>query len=87
MGISSDLRVLFLSMVAPPQAREIMSPCISVCKISQATGLCLGCYRSLDEIAAWSEMNDAQRKGIMDQLSARALGTSELQRPAPEEGQ
>jgi predicted Fe-S protein YdhL (DUF1289 family) len=31
----------------------VPSPCISVCRMDAATGLCEGCFRTLDEIAAW----------------------------------
>lgn len=47
----------------------IESPCIKLCRIE--SGLCLGCLRSLDEIAAWSAMTDADRRAVMAQLPAR----------------
>jgi predicted Fe-S protein YdhL (DUF1289 family) len=34
-------------------------------------GLCLGCARSLDEIARWGSMSDAERDSIMQQLGKR----------------
>jgi predicted Fe-S protein YdhL (DUF1289 family) len=30
-----------------------LSPCISVCRMSEQTGLCEGCFRTLDEITGW----------------------------------
>jgi uncharacterized protein len=50
---------------------DIRSPCIKVCAIDPATGLCAGCGRNLDEIARWSLMSDAERARIMDELPAR----------------
>ncbi|OLP61452.1 hypothetical protein BJF93_00510 [Xaviernesmea oryzae] len=47
------------------------SPCILVCSIDPSTGLCLGCARTLEEIGAWSGLDDAQRGRIMAQLPAR----------------
>jgi len=35
------------------------------------TGYCRGCQRTLDEIARWSEMNDAERETVLAQLAAR----------------
>jgi len=35
------------------------------------TGLCLGCYRSLDEIARWGSMDAAERSRVMAKLPAR----------------
>lgn len=51
---------------------EIMSPCINVCVLHPATGLCLGCARSGDEIADWGAMNDADRAEIMAELPDRS---------------
>lgn len=50
---------------------EIDSPCTKVCVIHK-TGLCVGCYRTLDEIAEWSKMTPETRRGIMETLPARA---------------
>ncbi|HWM61977.1 MAG TPA: DUF1289 domain-containing protein [Rhizomicrobium sp.] len=35
------------------------------------TGLCLGCGRTLEEIAAWSALGDAERRAVMEQLPER----------------
>lgn len=37
------------------------SPCINVCVID-VDGTCRGCYRTLDEVARWSRMSDAERR-------------------------
>lgn len=43
----------------------IESPCIAVCKMDDTTGLCKGCYRTIDEISLWPEMNgDKKRETI-----------------------
>jgi uncharacterized protein len=51
---------------------EIESPCVKVCVIHEETGLCLGCYRSLDEIASWSALAPETRRGILAELPSRA---------------
>ncbi len=51
---------------------EVESPCVKVCVIHEASGLCLGCYRSLDEIAMWSKMAPDARRAVMDELPSRA---------------
>lgn len=51
---------------------EVESPCVKVCVIHDESGLCLGCYRSLDEIAAWSTMPAEARRAIMAELPGRA---------------
>jgi uncharacterized protein len=47
------------------------TPCIAVCIIDPATGLCLGCGRTLPEIARWHRIESAERLAVMAQLSAR----------------
>lgn len=54
------------------QARPVGSPCINVCKMDDARGLCLGCMRTIDEIAAWSTLNDDARLAIWKTLPERA---------------
>ncbi|MBC7480180.1 MAG: DUF1289 domain-containing protein [Pseudorhodobacter sp.] len=51
--------------------REIDSPCIKICVIHPEERLCVGCYRSIDEIATWSRMTPEQRQVIMADLPAR----------------
>jgi len=47
------------------------SPCIKVCQMDPARGVCIGCCRTLDEIARWGGMSDAQREQVLSLLSAR----------------
>jgi predicted Fe-S protein YdhL (DUF1289 family) len=49
----------------------VSSPCIKVCVIDAASGLCSGCGRSLDEIARWGGMTEAARLAAMATLPAR----------------
>jgi len=51
--------------------RVISSPCTGICTLDEAAGHCLGCGRSLEEIAAWSMMNEARRQAIMRDLGDR----------------
>ena len=48
------------------------SPCNAVCRISPATGLCEGCLRTLDEIAAWGGLDEDDRRAVWRRLAARA---------------
>jgi len=48
----------------------IASPCINLCKMS-ADGLCQGCFRTLDEITAWSRSDDAARHDILTAVAQR----------------
>jgi predicted Fe-S protein YdhL (DUF1289 family) len=51
---------------------EADSPCVQVCVIHPGAGICVGCYRTGDEIARWSRMTPEARREIMDALPARA---------------
>ena len=52
-------------------AGTVPSPCVGVCRMSPTTGLCEGCWRTLDEIASWSRADDAQRLRIWAEIEAR----------------
>jgi uncharacterized protein len=55
----------------PSDQPEIQSPCIGVCAMSETTGLCLGCYRTIEEIREWWNMSPAQHKQVLDMLDER----------------
>jgi predicted Fe-S protein YdhL (DUF1289 family) len=50
---------------------RVESPCIDVCRIDVATGLCEGCLRTIDEIAAWGTLDASARRAILDRLPQR----------------
>ena len=47
---------------------EIESPCVKICVIHPEARLCVGCYRSIEEIGAWSRLSPEARQGIMAEL-------------------
>jgi len=49
----------------------VASPCINLCVIDGPTGLCAGCFRTLDEIAAWIDLSAVARRAVLDQLAGR----------------
>ena len=51
------------------------SPCIKVYQMDPRRGLCLGCARTLEEIARWAQMSDAERERVMAELPIRNSGT------------
>lgn len=58
-------------MPNPIAGAPVPSPCISVCVIDERTGLCTGCQRTLDEIAAWSVLDDADRRAVWTRIGLR----------------
>ncbi|MFZ5670909.1 MAG: DUF1289 domain-containing protein [Pseudomonadota bacterium] len=53
----------------PPRA--IATPCVQVCIVDPESGLCLGCFRTLTEIAGWARLPEAVRAALMSDLPAR----------------
>lgn len=51
--------------------RAVKTPCVKVCVVDGASGLCLGCFRSLAEIGGWGGFTDADRERITAELPAR----------------
>ena len=47
------------------------TPCVAVCMIDPKTGLCLGCGRTLPEIARWPRLATVDHLKIMDTLPRR----------------
>ena len=54
---------------SPPA--PIASPCIQVCTVDGKSGLCLGCFRTLSEIARWSKFTPDERAVLMLALPSR----------------
>jgi len=55
----------------PIAGGPVPSPCISVCVMDERTGLCTGCQRTLDEIAAWSVLDDGERRAVWTRIGLR----------------
>ncbi|MCX7299357.1 MAG: DUF1289 domain-containing protein [Rhodobacterales bacterium] len=51
---------------------EIESPCVKTCVIHPEARICVGCHRSIDEIATWSALTPEDRRTIMADLPSRA---------------
>ncbi|WP_433704206.1 DUF1289 domain-containing protein [Paraburkholderia sacchari] len=49
----------------------MISPCINVCRMHEPSALCEGCLRTIDEIAAWSTLDDAAKRAVWDAIDAR----------------
>lgn len=58
--------MVFPTVMSPP-----LSPCRNVCAVDGRTGLCVGCGRTLKEIAAWGGLDETRRRAIMAELPKR----------------
>lgn len=53
------------------------SPCIKVCVMDANQRYCAGCLRTLDEIARWGGMSDAERAAVVERLPGRHAATED----------
>lgn len=53
---------------------SILSPCVNVCRMNADNTLCVGCYRTLDEIAQWSRASDDAKAAILAAVEKRRSG-------------
>lgn len=60
-----------MSAVRNPQPAAVPSPCVNICRIDEATDLCIGCLRTLDEIALWSVLDDATKQDVLAAIAQR----------------
>jgi predicted Fe-S protein YdhL (DUF1289 family) len=49
----------------------IESPCVKVCVLLPDEDVCSGCYRTLEEIALWGQLSDAERSKVIALLPER----------------
>ena len=50
---------------------SVPSPCVSVCRMEEATGLCLGCRRTLEEIRDWIIMTPDEKRAVLARIDVR----------------
>ncbi len=50
---------------------EVPSPCTNVCAIDRASDLCAGCLRTIDEIGAWDDMSNEEKRDVLRRISQR----------------
>lgn len=56
---------------AVESADHVPSPCVSICTMDAAGTHCLGCFRTLDEIAAWSVLDADAKRAVLAALPVR----------------
>jgi uncharacterized protein len=52
-------------------ALSVASPCKNICQMHEPSGHCIGCGRTLDEIALWSVLDDDDKQAVWRLLPAR----------------
>ena len=70
-SVSAPESIAASAVLAGAAAENIPSPCISVCRMSALTGLCEGCWRTIDEIVLWSSADDGGKRAILARIGQR----------------
>ena len=60
------------SAYAARPAQGVPSPCVSVCQMNAERGQCEGCFRTIDEIAGWSQFSVGEKRRVLAALPGRA---------------
>lgn len=65
---------------------KVTSPCVNICRMDADNTLCLGCFRTLDEIAQWSRVADETKLAILTAVAKRRDEHAPLGREARDNG-
>jgi uncharacterized protein len=49
----------------------VASPCLDICKFERKANLCVGCFRTTDEIRLWRKLTDHKRRQILAERPRR----------------
>ena len=55
---------------------DFPSPCIGVCRIDDRSGLCLGCWRTMDEIVRWGATSQDNKRVLWLHVLQRAVAAT-----------
>jgi len=53
---------------------EVASPCVKICVVHPQERICVGCFRTIDEISCWSRMGQDERQDVVNALPGRQSG-------------
>lgn len=53
---------------------EVPSPCAAVCRMNEGSGLCEGCWRTLEEITQWAHADEDEKRDILARIDERRTG-------------
>lgn len=56
---------------------HVPSPCVKVCALDPRQGYCVGCLRTVDEVAGWLEMTAEEKRAVLERVARRRALQSE----------
>lgn len=68
---------------------SVLSPCVNICRMDAASSegaICVGCFRTLDEIAQWSRADDSRKRAILTAVEKRRAEQDRNGRDFPGDG-
>lgn len=74
MSAHTKLLIQRAAQVLAEPVPHVPSPCVSVCVMDPQTATCAGCWRSLEEIGAWSRMSDEAKRQVWQRIQHRLAG-------------
>ncbi len=80
-ALIEQARILLQAAASSPG--PVRSPCVSVCRMDAASGLCEGCLRTIGEIAGWADMATDDRLAVWQQIARRAQAPGSSSAPQP----
>ncbi len=75
VSASTEAPPAFISLAtaSPRPGQTVPSPCIGICRLSEDSGLCLGCWRTRDELRAWKASDDESKLAVWRLVEQRQL--------------
>ncbi|EAT11553.1 DUF1289 domain-containing protein [Bermanella marisrubri] len=55
----------------------VKSPCVAVCALDE-NDVCIGCYRTGEEITQWGEMNNAEKEVVLKKVAEREVASGNI---------
>jgi uncharacterized protein len=69
--MNAEQTLLALAELAQDSVHPVPSPCVSICRMDPGTGLCVGCWRDIDEIIAWGRMDEGGKRKVWQAITER----------------
>lgn len=71
MVVTERLRARARQVLEKDEGEPVPSPCQSICSMDAKNGLCLGCLRTLQEIAQWSQASPQDKRLVWQKIQSR----------------
>ena len=69
--VNPDETLRALAELAQNRQQPVPSPCISICRMDPDNGLCLGCWRDIDEIITWGRLDEDGKRVVWQAITER----------------